>query len=77
MADACAHLAAAHKLLQQHAEINQLRERVAQAEAIIRAQNSLQIAMYNGDFEASWPREAAELEADYTKRYVVDLDGKG
>jgi hypothetical protein len=52
-----------------------LMRRVEEAEAIIRAQNTLQIAMYNSDYEASWPREAAELEAAYCERYTVDLDG--
>ena len=52
-----------------------LMRRVEEAEAIIRAQNTLQIAMYNGDFEASWPRKAVELEAAYCERYAVDLDG--
>ncbi|TMR11731.1 hypothetical protein ETD86_34750 [Nonomuraea turkmeniaca] len=52
-----------------------LLRRVEEAEAIIRAQNTLQIAMYNSDYETSWPREAAELEAAYCERYAVDLDG--
>lgn len=56
-------------------ELELLRLRIEEAEAIIRAQNTLSIAMYNGDLEALWPREAAELEAAYTKKYSVDLDG--
>ena len=51
-------------------------ERLAQAEAIIRAKNRLEQAMYDSDSEASWPtREAAKLERAYEERYGVDLSG--
>jgi hypothetical protein len=50
-------------------------ERIAQAEELIRAKNRLEQAMYDGDLEVSWPRDAAELERAYERRYGVDLSG--
>jgi hypothetical protein len=50
-------------------------ERLAQAEEIIRAKNRLEWAMFNSDIEASWPREAHELELAYEQRYAVNLSG--
>jgi hypothetical protein len=52
-----------------------MEERLAQAEAIIRAKNRLEQAMYNSDLERSWPREAHELELAYEQRYEVSLSG--
>jgi hypothetical protein len=54
-----------------------IEERLAQAEAIIRAKNRLEQAMYDSDLEQSWPREAAELEQAYQQRYGIDLSGDG
>jgi hypothetical protein len=50
-------------------------ERLAEAEAIIRAKNRLEEAMYSSDSEHGWPREADELEQAYQQRYGVDLSG--
>jgi hypothetical protein len=55
--------------------MSEVEERLAQAEAIIRAKNRLEQAMYDSDFEAGWPRDAAELERAYEQRYGVDLSG--
>lgn len=58
------------------AAVRDLTRRIEEAEAIIRAKNTLEIAMYNSDFEASLPRKANELESAYCQRYNVDLDGE-
>jgi hypothetical protein len=55
--------------------MSEVEERLAQAEAIIRAKNHLEQAMYDSGSEASWPREAGELERAYEQRYGVDLSG--
>lgn len=55
--------------------MSDLEQRIKEAEAIIRAQNRLQIAMYDSDNSAAWPTEANELQYAYEKRYDVDLDG--
>ena len=55
--------------------MSELEGRLRQAEEIIRAQNRLVDAMYDSDLEASWPREAGQLQADYERRYGVILDG--
>lgn len=52
-----------------------IEERLRSAEEIIRAQNRKIRAMYDSDFEVSWPREADELQAKYERRYGVNLDG--
>jgi hypothetical protein len=49
--------------------------RLAEAERIIRAQNRLIQAMYDGDYEAGWPKESGPLQAAYEERYEVDLSG--
>lgn len=61
---------------QQELELTALRARVEEAEAIVRAQNRLIVAMYDSDFSASWPTEAAELEAAYCERYGANLDAE-
>ena len=53
----------------------QAAKRLAEAEAIIRAKNRLEQAMYDSDSEASWPRDADALERAYQQRYGVDLSG--
>ena len=55
--------------------MSELEERLRQAEEIVRAQNRMIQAMYDSDLEASWPREASDLQAEYEKRYGVILDG--
>jgi hypothetical protein len=55
--------------------MSETEERLAQAEAIIRAKNRLEQAMYDSDLEIGWPREAFELEQAYQQRYGVDLSG--
>lgn len=55
--------------------MSELEERLRQAEEIIRAQNRMIQAMYDSDLEASWPKEAGQLQAEYERRYGVILDG--
>jgi hypothetical protein len=49
-------------------------ERIAEAEAIIRAKNRLEQAMYDSDLEASWPHDAHDLQRAYEQKYGVRLD---
>lgn len=51
----------------------ELDTRIAEAEAVITAHLRLEDAMYNSDFEGSWPRGARELQAAYEEKYGVDL----
>lgn len=53
-----------------------LRQRIAEAEELIRAQNELQDAMYNNDLAALWPTRATELQNAYEQRYGVNLEGE-
>ena len=48
-------------------------DRLAEAEAIITALRGLETAMYNSDLEASWPREATDLQNAYESKYDVNL----
>lgn len=55
--------------------MSEIEDRLRRAEEIVRAQNRMIQAMYDSDLEASWPREASELQAEYERRYGVILDG--
>jgi hypothetical protein len=48
--------------------------RAAEAEAIVTALRRLETAMYNSDYEGSWPRDANELQSAYEAKYGVSLD---
>jgi hypothetical protein len=52
----------------------ELAARVAEAEAIITALRRLETAMYNSDFERTWPRDANQLQWAYEEKYGVCLD---
>jgi hypothetical protein len=57
--------------------IDGLNLRVRKAEEIIRAQERLMQAMYDGDFEAGWPRDSQELIRRYMDDYRVSLYADG
>lgn len=52
-------------------------DRVGEAEAIIAAMGRKITAMYNSDFESSWPKDDIALIAAYEQKYGVSLEGRG
>jgi hypothetical protein len=58
-----------------HATWPLLRDRLAEAEEIIREHNHLEEVMYDTGMEAAWPKDAEQLQRVYEQKYGVDLSG--